>query len=103
MLRTKYFKKGRAGSSKIFSSNVEKLTFPLMRIQHIFLIRFNVTDPKYSNRLTPEWLENRFELFESFCLPSLIGQSNQNFSTYIYFDSKTPATFIARAKRNISS
>ncbi len=40
--------------------------------------------------LTDAWLKDRFNLFEKYCLPSLINQSNQNFIWFVFFDVDTP-------------
>ena len=40
-----------------------------------------------------EWLKSRQVLFERFCLPSVISQTNQNFEWVIVSDSKTPDSF----------
>ncbi len=64
--------------------------------EHFLITRFNL---RYKNWQmtkndekiqTEEWLRHRFELFESYCLPSVINQSNQNFIWYVYFDISTP-------------
>ena len=43
--------------------------------------------------LDENWLKNRFELFEKYCLPSLLSQTNKNFEWVIYFDTETPAFY----------
>jgi hypothetical protein len=35
---------------------------------------------------TAEWLEHRFMLFERYCLPSILGQTNQDFIWFIRYD-----------------
>ena len=67
---------------------------------HIFLTRFNVVyhdkwnnDKNKNKVLGEEWLEHRFELFERYCLPSMINQTNQNFKWLIFFDIKTSSFF----------
>lgn len=40
-----------------------------------------------------EWLEDRRILFESFCLPSVVSQSNKNFEWILVSDSRTPEEF----------
>jgi len=65
---------------------------------HFVITRFNLksaqsnwkTDKNNSETLSDEWLEHRINLFKSYCLPSLIHQSNKNFTWLIYFDSDTP-------------
>jgi hypothetical protein len=62
---------------------------------HLLLTRFNV---RFRDRFketrginpNPEWLNNRFKLFEQFCYPSVYSQSNQNFKWLVFFDRDTP-------------
>lgn len=62
--------------------------------EHYILTRFNLRlwtkDKHRNNTRTKEWLKNRFELFEQFCLPSIINQTNQNFKWIVLFDINTP-------------
>lgn len=66
------------------------------RFEHILLTRFNVKlydnvdNPK---GLDPAWLEQRLQLFEKFCYPSLNNQSNQNFKWLVLFHASTPESF----------
>lgn len=67
--------------------------------QHYILTRFNLrakdwTTTKNNEKvLTEEWLEERFELFENFCLSSVKGQTNQNFKWLVFFDTNTPEVY----------
>lgn len=36
------------------------------------------------------WLLERVEIFKTFCLPSILNQSNKNFDWFFYIDSETP-------------
>jgi hypothetical protein len=60
--------------------------------EHVLLTRFNVRyveDPNAPSIGTdPDWLARRFELFERYCLPSVIAQSAQNFSWIIIYWSR---------------
>jgi hypothetical protein len=82
------------------------------RFQHFLLTNFNV--PRMDCRLdadgapvdrhgtpvrTVEWLEHRFALFERFCLPSVLGQTNQNFTWYIRYDDTAPGECGRRLSR----
>lgn len=77
-------------------------------LTHIIITRFNVRYPGIktpkadSLGLDPRWLAGRFALFETYCLPSLIAQSDQDFVWWIYLDSDTPLEFILRAQRGIA-
>lgn len=64
-------------------------------IRHFILTRFNLRlwtkDKKQQPTRTSEWLEKRFQLFETFCLPSIKSQSVKNFKWIVLFDESTPA------------
>ncbi len=66
--------------------------------QHFFLTRFNIATPgrEFAIRNRPGWLEERFDLFERYCLPSMRHQINQNFKWIIFFDEDTPAQYRSR-------
>ncbi|WP_430934252.1 glycosyltransferase [Saccharicrinis sp. 156] len=74
--------------------------------KHFVLTRFNIkldgfaTMDKNNNPvLTDEWLEERFYLFEKYCLPSLINQSCKEFIWFVLFDIDTPERFLERIKK----
>ncbi len=68
---------------------------------HFIITRFNLkssqsnwkTDKNNSVTLSDEWLEHRINLFKTYCLPSIISQTNKNFIWLIYFDSDTPEKY----------
>lgn len=75
-----------------------------MDITHLLITRFNV---EYIEKIEPnlnisveDWLENRFELFFSFCYPSVINQSERNFFWLVYFDPRTPDKYLDKIKNN---
>lgn len=70
-----------------------------MTFQHYIITRFNVSlEPAgHSKVCTREYLDYRFPLFEQFCLPSVIGQTCQDFKWLVLFDSNTPNDFLQRA------
>lgn len=67
--------------------------------KHYIITRFNLRAKEWqftknsTKVLDDNWLKNRFELFEKYCLPSLISQTNKNFEWVIYFDTETPAFY----------
>ena len=48
-------------------------------------------------------MEERFERYERYCLPSMIAQTNQDFEWLIYFDRHTAPEHLQRARRGIES
>ena len=64
---------------------------------HFLLTRFNLLlwkkDKEGAPVRTAEWLEHRFALFESYCLPSVASQSCKYFQWIVLFDSKTPEVY----------
>lgn len=67
--------------------------------KHFLITRFNLkveawkTTKNAEEVRTEAWLKNRFELFESYCLPSVMNQTNQHFVWYVFFDVDTPDLF----------
>jgi hypothetical protein len=58
---------------------------------------FNTGSGQIEVRLAPpEWLAGRLRLFEAYCLPSVIAQSDQDFRWFLYFDDATPAEYLDR-------
>ena len=73
-------------------------------VSHFVLTRFNIASEgrEEAIRNSPGWLERRFELFETYCLPSMAAQTINTFRWLIYFDEGTPQAFrerIARAQQ----
>lgn len=67
-------------------------------MQHFVLTRFNIASPgrEAPIRNAPGWLTRRFELFETYCLPSMAAQQVKDFEWLIYFDEQTPTLFRER-------
>ena len=67
---------------------------------HYILTRFNLNlfaRDKYGNAtLTEEWLENRFQLFETYSLPSIKAQTSKNFYWLVLMDRDTPKFYLDR-------
>lgn len=84
-----------------------------MSFTHFLVTRFNLridtweTTKNGQCTLTDEWLQERFQLFEKFCLPSVRQQSVQDFTWCLFFDSNTSKGYreriqaIASQYRNI--
>lgn len=77
----------------------------VMIFKHFLATRFNVriagwnTTKNGDTLLDDSWMNNRFELFENYCFPSVINQSNQNFTWCIYFDLHTTEVYQQRIKK----
>jgi hypothetical protein len=74
------------------------MTEPRLLVNQVFLTRFNLPSAGVESgiRARDGWLDNRVELFERYCLPSVLAQTNQNFSWIIYFDPQSPAWLLNR-------
>jgi len=61
--------------------------------KHFVITRFNLPAfPKDKNgkeTLTDSWMEERFTLFEKYCIPSIVNQTVTNFEWLVLFDIKT--------------
>lgn len=67
--------------------------------QHFLITRFNLKNPKWDvtknneELLNDAWMQDRMKLFSNFCFPSVVSQTNKNFTWLLYFDSSTKAIF----------
>lgn len=74
-----------------------------MTFEHYILTRFNlpIFQPKVGGQKTTScdesYLSYRFDLFERYCMPSIVQQSCQNFKWLVLFDARTPEIFKQRA------
>ena len=63
--------------------------------RHFIITRFNVrvgkpqNDKNGNHTNTDVWLKNRIDLFEKYCLPSIVGQTSKNFIWLVLFDKKS--------------
>jgi hypothetical protein len=75
-------------------------------IQHFVITRFNLrtaysgTDRHGKPVLGPSWMHERIELFERYCLPSMVHQVNQNFTWLVLLDEATDPESAARVERH---
>ncbi|WP_242117932.1 glycosyltransferase [Aestuariivivens sediminicola] len=66
---------------------------------HFIITRFNLRQSiwkKDKNQVqvnNSAWLEERYALFNTYCLPSIQNQTNQNFKWLVFFDSKTVLSY----------
>lgn len=74
-----------------------------MIMQHFILTRFNLClwrkDKRGVQTQTEGWLKKRCELFERYTLPSVCGQTCQDFKWIILFDEESPAWLRERVER----
>lgn len=74
-----------------------------MTFEHYIITRFNlpIFQPKLGGKVytscSEEYLHYRFDLFEKYCMPSIINQTCQNFKWLVLFDSHTPELYKIRA------
>lgn len=74
------------------------------KFTHYLITRFNINGsgyvPEYISPglITPQWMETRMLLFETFCAPSVLKQSCLNFTWLIYVDSHTNEYSLARIR-----
>jgi hypothetical protein len=61
-------------------------------LDHVLLTRFNLPTDGVEGLIRAQegWLRERVALFESYCAPSVFGQTCQNFRWIIYFDPDSP-------------
>lgn len=60
---------------------------------HFLLTRFNVRSFYHAAEPTDEWLQNRLDLFEGYCLPSVKAQTDRDFTWLVFLDHLSPAWF----------
>ena len=67
--------------------------------KHLLITRFNLKVETWNKTrngatvLDKDWMNKRFQIFERFCFPSVLNQSNKNFEWWIYFDESTSEMF----------
>jgi hypothetical protein len=64
----------------------------ITNIDHVLLTRFNLPTPGVESlvRAQEGWLRKRVDLFETYCVPSVLSQTNRQFHWIIYFDPESP-------------
>lgn len=75
---------------------------------HLLITRFNLRNHDWNTTknnqklLTDEWMEDRLWLFENFCFPSVIAQTNQQFNWHLFLDTTTTAVFKIRLENLVA-
>ena len=66
---------------------------------HVLVTQFNLKRVTGAKGATDEewiaWTHDRLHLFNTYCLPSVVGQTRQDFLWFLFFDSTTPMRFDA--------
>jgi N-acetylglucosaminyl-diphospho-decaprenol L-rhamnosyltransferase len=67
-------------------------------INHVVLTRFNLPSQGVESliRAKEGWLRERVELFERYCLPSLVNQTTKDFRWIVYLDPESPDWLLDR-------
>lgn len=71
---------------------------------HFIVTLFNVKnflDGSNKEAVWLKWTEDRLELFEKYCLPSIVKQTNNKFKWLLYFDRSSPTHIIEHIERII--
>lgn len=66
----------------------------------LLLTRFNIrtSGVGYSEEQSPDWLEERFDLFGRYCAPSIAAQTEEDFDWIIFCDEHTPPEILERIR-----
>lgn len=81
-----------------------------MAFTHFLITRFNLVnkihqwklDKSQQQVLDQSWLDHRFDLFEKYCFPSVLDQSNKNFQWLLYFDTTTEEKYRQRIEKLVA-
>lgn len=79
----------------------------MVKFSHFLVTRWNLLDPttdiyNYGIDDPDAWVRRRANLFEKYCLPSVMNQTCQNFTWLLAFSQKTPPD-ITRRYRNLKN
>jgi len=89
-------------SSRMSSISTGPIVIERPTFRHVILTRFNVRWEDNPNTpsigIDPGWLSERFDLFERYCLPSVLAQTERNFDWLLFFNEKTPAAYADRIR-----
>ncbi len=73
---------------------------PDVSFTHVILTRFSLrtSGVGFRGEWEPGWLEHRLELFERYCLPSVLSQTSQDFTWVVFCDPATPGEIVDRLR-----
>lgn len=72
------------------------------QFKHILITRFNLPNKGWQQDKNnkpvqnQDWLEYRIQLFETYCLPSIIHQTCKDFVWHVYFDTNSPKLLLEK-------
>jgi hypothetical protein len=74
-------------------SSLQRFVSAASSTDHVLLTRFNLPSDSAERviRAKQGWLQERVELFERYCIPSVQSQTNKDFHWIIYFDPESPS------------
>ncbi len=67
-------------------------------LQHFILTRFSVRSSWAWQEFPREWLDTRLDLFEQFCLPTVVGQTSPDFRWLVFCDETTHPECLERLR-----
>lgn len=75
-----------------------------MKFKHVIFTRFNLQYDLGSDlHIQSAWLDERFRLFEQYCFPSIMGQTNLQFTWVILSSNQTPDLYKNRLSSYVQS
>lgn len=76
-----------------------------MTVDHVLLTRFNLPSLGVEEviRAREGWLRDRVELFERYCVPSVVAQEGERPRWLVYLDPESPAWLLELMRRHESS
>lgn len=80
-----------------------------MIFEHYLITRFNLKNQEWKftknndTLLDDTWMKERMELFQNYCLPSVVNQTNKNFKWLLFFDSSTSVFFREEIQKTVQN
>ena len=71
-----------------------------MKLQHLVITRLTIK--LFYDEFSPEWLEERLRLFRTYCVPSMAGQTSEEYEWLILCDQTTDPEFVKRVEESRS-
>ncbi|MEO6133407.1 MAG: glycosyltransferase [Saprospiraceae bacterium] len=80
----------------------------IVKFTHYLVTRFNVPvegwnrDKSGQTVLDESWMNHRLALFLSYCLPTIVGQTEKKFQWILYCDKNTPVAYRLQIETAVS-